>query len=88
MSASRGLRRRYGRARALPPGPYVTDDVLAGAYANQSLKALLSHTVAVSTGAPLCHRVRADSMAGYCKDKDAPPTCPVCLRRDPRFAKK
>ena len=48
-----------------PPGPYVTDDVLAGAYAgkNPPLKFLLTHTVAQSTGAPLCKRVKPDSMA-------------------------
>src|SRR5208337_1272427 len=70
-----------------PPGPYVTDDVLAGAYAgkNPPLKFLLTHTVAQSTGAPLCKRVKPDSMAGWSVNPNAPPTCPICLARDPRF---
>jgi hypothetical protein len=83
----KALRRRYGRARFIaPPGPYRTDSVLAGAYAgkNPPLKNLLTHTVAAD-GRPLCKRVKADSMAGYDKDESAPPMCPICLARDPRF---
>ena len=91
----RRLQRRYGHTRALPPGPYVTRGVLAGAYAgkNPPLKYMLTHTVSAAGGTgddePLCTRVRAESMCDMDmvepSGKPTPPTCPVCLKRDPRF---
>lgn len=74
----------------MPPGPYETRGVLAGAYAgkNPPLKYVLTHTVS-GDDEPLCKRVRAESMCDVAiREPDgapSPPRCPVCLRRDPRF---
>ncbi len=72
-----------------PPGPYTTQSVLAAAYpgGNRSNpKFLLTHTVADDNTA-LCKRVRPESLVGSygTAEDDAPPTCPICLARDPRF---
>ena len=85
----RVVEKRYGRARAIPAGPYETRAVLGGAYPgkNPPLKYMLTHTVAAATDEPLCKRVRAESIADrFADDISAPPTCPICLRRDPRFS--
>lgn len=62
-----------------------TQGVLAGAYADKSLKALLTHSVDMKTGQVLCKRVKDDHMAGPDEDSDKPPRCQECLKRDPRF---
>lgn len=74
-------------APALAPGTFSAlgnFHVLAGAYADKSLKSTLSHVAEVdATGYPvrtLCNRVDVDHL---CPDYAArgAPTCPVCLRR-------
>jgi hypothetical protein len=77
---------------------YETRAVLAGAYRVRiPFAALLRHTIAVeSNGGPfmgervLCGRVKVEHLADpYALNEDeraGPPTCEVCLRRDPRFA--
>lgn len=48
----------------------------------------LTHSYDVATGNPLCKRVKADHLLcdPFATDENAAPTCPVCLKRDPRFA--
>lgn len=72
---------------------YETRAVLAGAYANKTAeaKSMLTHAVDAQTERPFCRRVRAENIAdAYAiseKERQAPPTCPVCRARDPRFTK-
>ena len=69
------------------PGEHETRAVLAGAYLTRS-RAGLTHTIDLRHSAPLvlCRRVAVDSLADpYAQDRNAAPTCPVCLRKDPRF---
>lgn len=67
--------------------PLATLSVLAGAY--KAKRTLLTHTVNLDTGAVLCTRVDPDHMADRYSaegdEMDAPPTCPQCKARDPRF---
>jgi hypothetical protein len=68
---------------------YETRAVLAAAYRRQE-STMLTHTVKIDTYesevGPLCRRVYLDSLADPCADDpSAPPTCPVCRKRDPRF---
>lgn len=67
---------------------YQTRAVLAGAYRQNSPSAFLTHSVDTANGdAPLCKRVKAESVADeHADDVNARPTCSTCLRRDPRFA--
>lgn len=81
---------------------YETRSVLAGAYATNRARrmgrggttlpqTLLTHTVTLdergAAASVLCNRVQLDSMCDPgAHDTSLPPTCPVCLRRDPRFA--
>jgi hypothetical protein len=77
---------------------HQTREVLAAAYTGNRRRLdgpLLTHTVRVTTAgvecAVLCKRVKLDSIADAHADPtglNAPPTCPVCLRRDPRFARQ
>lgn len=79
----------------MPEPRYETRQVLADAYPVHVLysdRPLLTHTVRITPedldGVPLCRRVKADHIADPCADPDGlqkPPTCPTCLRRDPRF---
>jgi hypothetical protein len=69
---------------------YETRPVLAGAYPRFIAASLLTHTINLTTGRPLCDRVRADSIADSGANDpgegDLPPTCKTCRRRDRRFA--
>lgn len=67
---------------------YQTRAVLAGAYLKGHRASLLTHSVDTENGdAPLCKRVKADSIADeHADDVNAPPTCLVCRARDPRFS--
>lgn len=86
---ARPLRRRYARALApARPSAMQTRAVLGGAYKGKrlDLKALLTHTLDTDTHRALCHGVKPDHLADeYSGDTDAPPTCPRCLVKDPRF---
>lgn len=65
-----------------------TRAVLAGAYLTGSRRAGLSHSLDLRHSDPrvLCRRVVVDSLADfYAQDTTERPTCPVCLRKDPRF---
>lgn len=72
----------------------VTLNLLAGAYrgGRKNLKALLSHSIADGAEKTLCGKISFEHLVDtYGMDEgglDAPPTCPVCLRRDPRFASR
>lgn len=68
----------------------IKTSVVAGAaYAAKQLEAglFLTHSYDTETGAPLCKRVKADHLLcdSEATDVDAPPTCPACRKRDPRF---
>ena len=63
-----------------------TRAVLGAAYLPSDERVGLTHAVDAETDRPLCKRVKADNLADpYAQDPDLPPTCPVCLKRDPRF---
>jgi hypothetical protein len=68
---------------------YETRWVLAGAYPVSASASLLTHTLDTRVGAPLCGRVRPESLADAGANDpgegEAQPTCKTCLRRDPRF---
>lgn len=72
---------------------YKTVQVLGGAYrgGRASLAKMLTHT-GVGDGnfdepdAILCKRIPPSHATAWAGDSSEPPTCPVCLRRDPRFA--
>lgn len=66
---------------------FETRDVLGGAYkGNQETRAMRTHSLEQGAEKSLCGRVEesrlADAEAG---DPDAKPTCPGCLKKDPRF---
>jgi hypothetical protein len=63
-----------------------TRAVAAASYAK--LATFHNHAVDTSTGLPLCKRVKPASILDDCyavDDENAPATCPVCAKRDPRF---
>ena len=73
---------------------YETRALLAAAYVaslfsprrKRGLEERRTHTVLDEI--PLCRTVRTESLADpHASDVNAPPTCPICLRRDPRFKK-
>lgn len=65
---------------------YQTRSVLAAARLNKRNGQNLTHTVDAATETPLCS-VKPESIADvHGSDPDAAPTCPTCLRRDPRIA--
>lgn len=78
---------------------YETRGVLAGAYLrSDDRRVYLTHTIRLSVGVegerradgfPLCRGVKPDNICdrGAYSDAElaAPPTCPRCLRSDPRF---
>lgn len=61
-----------------------TTEVLAGAYKGKRAAFMHTHAYDTTTFRPLCGKVEADSLAGWAQDEDAPATCPVCAKRDPR----
>lgn len=66
---------------------YLTVAVLAAAYKGKGadLKATLTHTMDAETGEPLCGKVNPEHLADPdADDRHARPTCPRCLKRDPR----
>jgi hypothetical protein len=73
---------------------YETREVLAVAYSDlRRAPRLLTHTVRVTGPGEgdyvlLCRRVKHDSIADGGANPPGlgePPTCPACLRNDPRF---
>jgi hypothetical protein len=72
---------------------YSTVGVLAGAYRGRDVakRSLLTHTGVGSDpnfdepDEVLCRRVPPEHCTAGGVDVDAPPTCPLCLERDPRF---
>ncbi len=65
-----------------------TDEILAGAYKGRkfdSTETFLTHSYEDDAEKTLCKRITTDKMCGGAGNPDAPPTCPVCLKRDPRF---
>jgi hypothetical protein len=72
---------------------YETREVLAEAYKRRRTP-MLTHTVRVtgpreSDVEVLCHRVQKDSIAdggANPQGLNERPTCPACLRKDPRFS--
>ena len=74
--------------------PLMTLGVLAAAYkgGRTNLQNTLTHTINYNNGGDeksLCGKMHIDRIAdpyAYSKaERQAKPTCPVCLRRDPRF---
>lgn len=64
-----------------------TRDVLGGSYkGNQESRSMRTHSLEQGAAMSLCGRMAeerlADAGAG---DPDAKPTCPACLKKDPRF---
>jgi hypothetical protein len=71
---------------------YETRAVLAEAYKGMRHPFIEMHTHTIefehydADGRVLCSRVKLSSLADPAADDEtAPPTCPTCLRRDPRF---
>lgn len=63
-----------------------TRAVLAAAYRGRS-STLQTHAVNVRTDLALCGRVKPESIADEsATDENAPATCPLCAKRDPRRA--
>lgn len=73
----------------MPERRYVTYHVLAAAYkgGRAKLDALLTHTVDEGTDTVLCGGVKLDNLTQV-DEGLAPPTCPKCLKRDPRFTER
>ncbi len=73
---------------------FETHAVLAGAYKGKRLfeRQLHTHTVRLDNGRfaeVLCKTVELDSVAdSEADDPDAPPTCPRCAKKDPRWKKE
>ena len=88
----RNLRRRYGRAAGPSVGVYETRAVLVGAYPTSNKASFLTHGVETDVQGVerrvLCGRVSLENIADtHASDVALRPTCPVCLRKDPRFRK-
>lgn len=71
---------------------YETRAVLAAAYKGLQHPLLTMHTHTIkfehydADGRVLCSRVKLSHLGDDpAANKTAPPTCPTCLRRDPRF---
>lgn len=78
----------------MPEDTYQTREVLAAAYPDKKLRGpMLTHTVRLIGGGDgdwevLCRRVKSQNIAdshANPKGIGQPPTCGMCLRRDPRF---
>jgi hypothetical protein len=66
--------------------------VLGGAYRGQQIdrRTLLTHTTVAGKdlGVALCGQLNiADSFSCGVAEGELPPTCPRCLKKDPRFKK-
>lgn len=75
--------------RIIDPAKVQTRGVLAGCYrgGRASLLQCLKHSIEEDADKTLCRRIKEENLADeYSGDPSAPPTCPECLRRDPRFA--
>jgi hypothetical protein len=75
--------------RHADPVNIKTRAVAGSAYKTHDIRSTLTHAVDVTTGEPLCHRVKPDNILddSYAvDDENAPATCPICAKRDPRFA--
>lgn len=60
--------------------------VAGAAYKASDIRSTLTHAVDDATGLPLCKRVKADNLLDddFATNPDAAPTCPHCLKKDPR----
>ena len=66
------------------PATHYTD-AAASASNTRASWARHTHTVNDATGSAICGKVKDENLVGGGCDRDAPPTCPVCAKRDPRF---
>jgi hypothetical protein len=83
-------RRRMPR-RIIDPAKVQTRQVLAARYVGgrSSLGTTLSHSIEEGADKTLCRRIKEENLADeYAGDPSVPPTCPECLRRDPRFGSR
>lgn len=74
--------------RIIDPSKLQTRGVLAGCYrgGRASLLQCLTHSVEEGADKTLCRGIKEENLADeYAGDPSVPPTCPECLRRDPRF---
>ncbi len=72
----------------IDPSNIKTRAVAASAYKQNDIRSTLTHAVDQTTDKPLCGRVKPESLLDdpyAVDDEDAPATCPVCAKRDPRF---
>lgn len=71
-----------------PTRKFETRGVLAGAYRAADPKSFRTHVVELVNGHEsrvLCKRVKLENLADpYAADPNAPATCAVCVKRDPR----
>lgn len=63
-------------------GSYLTRDGMP----KKSAQVMLTHSFVDGADKTLCKRISADRCA-FGGEETAAPTCPLCLKRDPRFAK-
>jgi hypothetical protein len=72
----------------LNPSNIKTRAVAGAAYKSNDIRSTLTHAVDQTTDKPLCNRVKPESLLDdpyAVDDEDAPATCPVCAKKDPRF---
>lgn len=72
----------------LDPANIKTRAVAGAAYKTSDIRSTLTHAVDQTTDEPLCHRVKPENILDdpyAVDDEDAPATCPICAKRDPRF---
>lgn len=72
----------------LDPANIKTRAVAGSAYKTNDIRSTLTHAVNQTTGKPLCNRVKPENLLDdpyAVDDEDAPATCPLCAKRDPRF---
>lgn len=74
--------------RHADPTNIKTRAVAGAAYKQNDIRSTLTHAVDQTTEKPLCERVKPENILDdpyAVADEDAPATCPVCAKRDPRF---
>jgi hypothetical protein len=71
------------------PSNIKTRAVAGAAYKSNDIRSTLTHAVDQTTDKPLCGRVKPENILDdpyAVDDENAPATCPVCAKRDPRFS--
>jgi hypothetical protein len=74
--------------RHTDPTNIKTRAVAGAAYKTNDIRSTLTHAVDVTTYEPLCRRVKSKNILDdpyAVDDENAPATCPLCAKRDPRF---